>query len=56
MVRNICRILAARHAKLTCITIKISTKMKEEKKDEKKKLTAEELENANGGVHWTPIG
>ena len=23
--------------------------MKEEKKDEKKKLTAEELENANGG-------
>jgi len=24
--------------------------MKEEKKDEKKKLTAEELENANGGV------
>jgi len=24
--------------------------MKEEKKDEKKKLTAEELENANGGI------
>jgi len=30
--------------------------MKEEKKDEKKKkLTAEELENATGGAHCTPL-
>lgn len=30
--------------------------MKEEKKDEKKKLTAEELENANGGlINCTPL-
>jgi hypothetical protein len=30
--------------------------MKEEKKDEKKELTAEELENATGGNSCRPIG